>query len=242
MRSAAPGQGNTVSRRTVLALVPALVALYAAPGWAQRAAGPARVGWVSYVSQPDVTVERLRLGLGELGHVEGKSYVLIPRFANGDFTRIPTLVDELMVERIDVLVSRGPTVNYLIPVRSHVPIVFSYSGDPVAAGFADSLSRPGRNRHVRVERVHRRGGLISYAPGVFESFKGMAKFVDKILKGARREPGADRAGEPDPPDHQPGRRATHRFDRSAVDSGPGRPRHRIESTTGEPGEDPRRDA
>jgi putative ABC transport system substrate-binding protein len=28
------------------------------------------------------------------------------------------------------------------------------------------------------------GGLVSYGPGVFESFTGMAKFVDKILKGA----------------------------------------------------------
>jgi putative ABC transport system substrate-binding protein len=293
MGSAAPGQGKAVSRRSVLALVPGFVAVHASSALAQRAAGPARVGWVSYVGQPDVAVEKLRLGLGELGHVEGKSYVLIARFANGDFTRIPTLVDELMVERIGVLVSRGPTVNYLIPVRSRVPIVFSYSGDPVAAGFADSLARPGRNmtgitfmalelsakrvevlkelvpsatrmallsnpehagelaeyrvteeaarrvgasivRHlartpaelrtvledIRASRpgamvvfpdsltlVRRQeiaefanreripamygwneftdgGGLISYGPGVFDSFKGMAKFVDKILKGA----------------------------------------------------------
>src|SRR4026207_1274549 len=145
MRSAAPGRRRTLSRRAVLALVPGLVALHAAPALAQRAAGPARIGWVSYVGQPDVGVEKLREGLRELGHVEGKSYVLMARFANGDFTRIPMLVDELMVERIDVLVSRGPTVNYLIPVRSRVPIVFRYSGDPAAAGPAASLARPGHN-------------------------------------------------------------------------------------------------
>ena len=28
------------------------------------------------------------------------------------------------------------------------------------------------------------GGLASYGPGVIDSFKGLAKFVDKILKGA----------------------------------------------------------
>ena len=72
--------------------------------------------------------------------------VLISRFANGDFSRIPALVNELVTERVDVLVSRGPTVDYLVSVRSKVPIVFIYSGDPVAAGFADSLPRPGRRR------------------------------------------------------------------------------------------------
>ena len=87
----------------------------------------------------------LRRGLRELGYAEGKGYVLIPRFADGDFTRLPRLVDELMAERIDVLVSRGPSVDYTVPVRSRVPVVFAYSGDPVAAGFADSLAKPGRN-------------------------------------------------------------------------------------------------
>ncbi|HME94733.1 MAG TPA: hypothetical protein VKN16_11015 [Methylomirabilota bacterium] len=61
MRSAVPGRRRTLSRRAVLALVPGLVALHAAPALAQRAAGPARIGWVSYVGQPDVGVEKLRL-------------------------------------------------------------------------------------------------------------------------------------------------------------------------------------
>jgi putative ABC transport system substrate-binding protein len=50
-----------------------------------------------------------------------------------------------MAERIDVLVSRGPSVDYTKPVTTRVPVVFAYSGDPVAAGFADSLAKPGRN-------------------------------------------------------------------------------------------------
>ncbi len=105
------GQGGAVSRRAVLALVPGLVALRASTARAQRPGGPARIGWLSYISQPDVGLTNLREGLGELGYVEGKSYVLIPRFADGDFTRLPRLVDELMAERIDVLVSRGPSVD-----------------------------------------------------------------------------------------------------------------------------------
>jgi len=134
-----------ISRRTVLALLPAVVTLRARDALAQRAAGPARIGWLSYVGQPDPGVETLREGLRELGYVEGKSFVIVPRFADGDFTRLPRLVEELGTERLDVLVSRGPSVDYTKAIRSRVPIVFAYSGDPVAAGFADSLAKPGRN-------------------------------------------------------------------------------------------------
>ena len=83
--------------------------------------------------------------MGELGYVEGKSYVIVARYANEDFTSLPTLVDELAAERVDVIVSRGPSVDFTKSVRSRIPIVFAYSGDPVAAGFADSLRVPGRN-------------------------------------------------------------------------------------------------
>jgi len=42
-------------------------------------------------------------------------------------------------------VSRGPSIFATVPVRDRVPVVFAFSGDPVAAGFADSLAQPGRN-------------------------------------------------------------------------------------------------
>ncbi len=134
-----------ISRRAVLALLPAVVTFRARDVLAQRPAGPARIGWLAYVGQPDPGMELLREGLRELGYVEGKSFVVVARFADGDFTRVPRLVDELAAERLDVLVSRGPSVDYTKAIRSRVPVVFAYSGDPVAAGFADSLAKPGRN-------------------------------------------------------------------------------------------------
>lgn len=111
---------------------------------AQRSRPP-RVGWLSYLPDPDPALGLLREGLRSLGHVEGRSYVMIARYASNDFTRLPGLVDELVAERIDVLVSRGPSVDFTKPVRDRVPVVFIYSGDPVVAGFADSLGKPGRN-------------------------------------------------------------------------------------------------
>lgn len=110
---------------------------------------PSRIPQVGYLSVgPDGSspaVDAFRQGLRELGYVEGKSFVIVPRFAHGDFTRLPQLVEELAGERVDVVVARGPSSDFTKAIRARVPVVFIYSGDPVAAGFADSLGRPGRN-------------------------------------------------------------------------------------------------
>lgn len=127
------------------ALLPALLAWRSHPVLAQRGGQPARVGYLSAIPQPDGALQTLRDGLRELGHVEGKTYVIVARFAEWDFTRVPRLVEELAAERIDVLVSRGQVTEFAKAVRSRVPVVFAFSGDPVEAGFAESLRRPGLN-------------------------------------------------------------------------------------------------
>src|SRR5688572_25455162 len=136
-----------ISRRDGLRLLSVLLAIFVPNvARAQRPARtPARVGWLSYVGAPDPGLENLRKGLHELGHVEGRSYVIVPKFANGDFTRLPGLVEELATEGIDVLVTRGPSTEYAKPIRAKVPVVFAYSGDPVESGFAKSLASPGLN-------------------------------------------------------------------------------------------------
>ena len=135
-----------LSRRALPGLTPGLLALHIGEARAQRArTGPARVGWLSYLSPPDSALEKMREGLRELGYVEGTSLVFVLRFADGDFNRLPQLVEELAAEHLDVVVARGPSANSTKAIRNRVPIVFIYSGDPVAAGFADSLARPGHN-------------------------------------------------------------------------------------------------
>jgi ABC-type uncharacterized transport system substrate-binding protein len=140
-----PDGGARLTRRALLALFPAAITLRPSRVLAQRPPALARIGWLSYLADPDPILDRLREGLQELGYVEGKSLVIVPRFAHGDFTRLPQLVEELGNARLDVVVCRGPSSDYTKVLRARVPVVFIYSGDPVAAGFADSLSRPGRN-------------------------------------------------------------------------------------------------
>jgi putative ABC transport system substrate-binding protein len=136
-----------MSRRAVLRSLPALLTILAPrAARAQRPVRtPARLGWLSYVAPPDPALENLRVGLQELGHVEGRTFVIVTRFAHHDFTRLPQLVEELAAENIDVLVTRGPSTDYAKAIRTKVPVVFAYSGDPVESGFAKSLARPGLN-------------------------------------------------------------------------------------------------
>jgi putative tryptophan/tyrosine transport system substrate-binding protein len=135
----------SLSRRSLLGLAAGTLVLRMPGAFAQRTTEPARLGWLSYVRPPDPALDDLRRGLREIGLVEGKSFVLVERYADDDFTRLPKLVEELAGERLKLLVSRGPSTNYAMAIRERVPIVFIYSGDPVAAGFAGSLAKPGRN-------------------------------------------------------------------------------------------------
>jgi len=129
-------------RKLLLALGAAALAPLSAFAQPKRVA---RIGLLSYLTEPDVALAMLNKGLAELGYVEGKSYVIVARYANGEFTRLPKLVGELEAEKIDVLVSRGPSVEFTKPIRTRVPVVFAYSGDPVESGFGDSLRKPGHN-------------------------------------------------------------------------------------------------
>jgi hypothetical protein len=48
--------------------------------------------------------QAFRDGLGELGYVEGKNVILLPRYANGDSSRFPAIFAELLALDVNVLV------------------------------------------------------------------------------------------------------------------------------------------
>jgi putative ABC transport system substrate-binding protein len=113
--------------------------------FAQQPGKVARIGWLAYLPLPDPGLDMLREGLGELGYRENVAYVVVARSAESDYKRTPALVEQFAAERVDVLVTRGPSSDFAMKVRDRVPVVFAYSGDPIVAGFGDSLGRPGRN-------------------------------------------------------------------------------------------------
>src|SRR5678809_776368 len=91
-------------------------------------------------------VEPLRQGLRELGYVEGQNFTIEFRWQEGKEERLPGLLAELIALAPDVLVTIGPRPAMLAKgATTTIPVVAVGVDDPVAAGLAVSLARPGRN-------------------------------------------------------------------------------------------------
>jgi ABC-type uncharacterized transport system substrate-binding protein len=84
-------------------------------------------------------------GLQELGWGVGRNARIEYRWAGGDVTLIRQYAAELLALAPDVILAAGGLgMRPLLDLTSTVPIVFD-ALDPVAAGFVDSLARPGGN-------------------------------------------------------------------------------------------------
>src|SRR5215472_13992974 len=91
-------------------------------------------------------IDVFRQGLKELGYIEGKNIAFEYRYAEGKADRLPALAAELVVLKVDVIVtSATQSVLALKKATSTIPIVFVAVADPVASGLVASLARPGGN-------------------------------------------------------------------------------------------------
>jgi putative tryptophan/tyrosine transport system substrate-binding protein len=91
-------------------------------------------------------IEGFKVGLQELGWVEGKDAHLELRAAQGALDRLPELASEIVQLNVDVIAVIGAvTVRAVRQATTSIPIVFSIVVEPVADGMASNLERPGGN-------------------------------------------------------------------------------------------------
>jgi putative ABC transport system substrate-binding protein len=84
--------------------------------------------------------------LAQSGWIIGRNVRIDIRWAGGHADDIRRHAAELVALAPDVILAHGTsTVRPLLQVTRTVPIVFPIAGDPVGAGFVDSLARPGGN-------------------------------------------------------------------------------------------------
>src|SRR4029453_1492729 len=84
--------------------------------------------------------------LAERGYVIGKNLAIEYRSSQGHDERLPSLVDELLRLKVDVLLTLGtPPTRAAQQATKTTPIVMVTVLDPVAAGFVSSLAHPGGN-------------------------------------------------------------------------------------------------
>jgi putative tryptophan/tyrosine transport system substrate-binding protein len=139
-------------RREFIALVSGAAAMPLAAR-AQQADKVHRIGLLRVGSPPPSFIEPLKRGLRELGHVEGKSIVIEYGLAKSA-AELPEQAAYLIGRKIDVLVASGtPSVMPANNAPGNVPVVFIAALDPVTAGIAASLARPG-GKVTGVSAVH----------------------------------------------------------------------------------------
>jgi putative tryptophan/tyrosine transport system substrate-binding protein len=115
---------------------------------ATRAQGPTMrlIGVLSPESAIKSEVEGLRVGLRELGYVEGQNVRFEYRWANGRFERLPDLAAELIRLKPDVIVTVVTQASLVAKkATATIPIVMVGVADPVGVGLIASLARPGGN-------------------------------------------------------------------------------------------------
>lgn len=125
-----------IARRSLLA------SALAVPAHTQP--GPTRIGWLTAQRAASLApfIPALRAGLAERNLVEGRDILLEFRFGEDDPASVSALLDELLRLPIRILLVQGAAAAAVIRARPPVPVVFVMSSDPVAAGVAESLSRP----------------------------------------------------------------------------------------------------
>ena len=135
------------SLATTTAVTTVLVLAWTLPAAAQTPPKTARIGMLLYSNpEADPTVATLRQGLRGLGYREGQNLIIDYRAAEGRPERLPALAGELVGSKPDLLVAIGGDVTPAAQrATSSIPIVAWVSNDPVQAGFAASIPRPGRN-------------------------------------------------------------------------------------------------
>jgi putative tryptophan/tyrosine transport system substrate-binding protein len=102
---------------------------------------------IGYLGGPPIPPyqEAFRQGLREHGYVEGQNIVIEWRFTEGSPEVLADAAAELVHQPVRVIVAQStPAALAASRASSTTPIVMSV-GDPVAAGLAASLARPGGN-------------------------------------------------------------------------------------------------
>ena len=111
---------------------------------AQPAGRAPRIGLLSPFAPSDTAAwhRAFRMGLRDLGWVEGQNISIEYRYSEGKADRLPDLAAELVRLKVDVMVV-SVTTDALTAQKATatIPIVMASVGDPLASGLVPNLTR-----------------------------------------------------------------------------------------------------
>jgi putative ABC transport system substrate-binding protein len=112
---------------------------------AQQTGRVYRIGYLSPISPPDMNLDSFKRGMRNFAYLEGRDFIVEARYAHRDYSRFPALVQELIAAKVELIVTGGASTRGAPFAAQFVPVVFGFSGNPVAIGLVTSFSRPGGN-------------------------------------------------------------------------------------------------
>jgi ABC-type uncharacterized transport system substrate-binding protein len=137
-----------MNRRAFITLLGGAAAVWPLAARAQQPALPV-IGVLHGVSAAQWTdrMAGFHRGLGEVGFAEGRNVAIEYRWAEGEFDRLPAMAADLVSRKVAVISAGAPdvAVRTAMAATKTIPIVFVTASDPIRAGFAPSLDRPGGN-------------------------------------------------------------------------------------------------
>ena len=139
-----------IGRRELLAALGCSAAAWPLSARAQQSGRMRRIGVLMNIVSDDAEGQaRLAVfhqGLQQLGWTVGHNVRIDYRWGGDDAERIRRGAAELVALGSDVILASGtPSVAALRQATDRIPVVFAQVGDPVGAGFVESLARPGGN-------------------------------------------------------------------------------------------------
>ena len=138
-----------MKRAIVLAAAVVLFCLVCRPAAEAQSLAPVpRIGVLRFteLTGGDQFMEAFRLGLRELGYVEGKNLAVEWRTADGRGERAGELAAELVRLKVSIIVASGTlAAEAARGATRRIPIVLASVADARGSGFVTSLARPGGN-------------------------------------------------------------------------------------------------
>ena len=105
-----------------------------------------RIGFLRAAPPPEHELDAFLRALAERGYVQGRNFVLVPQWGDGNVARLSELAVTLVNQGVDVIVTEGTiVVRAAAAVTTSIPIVTASAADPFFGGLIKNISRPGGN-------------------------------------------------------------------------------------------------